>query len=183
MNSEKHLTHDGATLANPALREALARERELSKRLQACTEHLSSVGYDARYYRDQYSHAEAILQAALAREHGLSERLQVCGEQLTTVGNDARYYRDEYSRLHADVQEVSARELQLSLHLQAILRSRSWRWTRWLRAGSRYLHTGRFNSAGTVGLFNVLQATGRRLPLPRSLRSFLGRVLMRFRRP
>lgn len=182
MDSEKHLPRDQAKLDHPALRETSARERELLGRLQACTEHLSSVGHDARHHRDQCAHAEAQLQAALTREHELSERLRACNEQLTAVGNDARHYRAEYSRIYSIVQEASAGERQIAVRLQEILHSRSWRWTRWLRAVSRYVKTGRFNSAGTVGLFGVIQVIGRRLPLPRVLRSFLGRVLTRLRR-
>jgi hypothetical protein len=140
------------------------------------------VGRDARHYRDQCAHAEAQLQAALAREVELSGRLLACTERLTTVGNDARHYRAEYSRIHAAMQDASTRKDQLSVRLQEILRSRSWRWTRWLRAVGRYHKTGRFDSAGTVGLFRVLQAVGRRLPAPRVLRSSLGRALTRLRR-
>ncbi len=172
----------GGVQSSFATSDPLAQVRALSLRLQACNDRLSIVGHDARYFRGQLARVDADLQAALSRERDLSERLQAHSEQLTVVGNDAHYFRDEYLRAQAALRDLSVRENELATRLQDVLRSRSWRWTRSFRAGARFVKTGRFNSAGTVGLFGAAQAIGRRVPMPQSWRSLLGRLLAKFRR-
>lgn len=168
--------------AHVDLQAGLARENELSERLQACSEQLTVVGDDAQHYREECAQTHAGLQRALVRENELSERLLACNEQLTIVGHDARHYRDEYSSTHASLQDVSARERELSAQLQVVLQSRSWRWTRWMRVGNRFVRTGRFDPAGQVGWFGAAQIVGRKLPVPGRWRSALGRLLRRWRR-
>lgn len=172
----------GGVQSSFATSDPLAQVRALSLRLQACNDRLSIVGHDARYFRGQLARVDADLQAALSRERDLSERLQAHSEQLTVVGNDAHYFRDEYLRAQAALRDLSVRENELATRMQDVLRSRSWRWTRSFRAVARFVKTGRFNSAGTVGLFGAAQAIGRRVPMPQSWRSLLGRLLAKFRR-
>lgn len=168
--------------ASASLREASAREHEQLQRLQDYNEQLTTIGDEVRNLREQYQQIQVKLGEASVREHEMVERLQACNEQLTTVGLDARYYRNEYQRTHASLQETAAREGALEARMHEILRSRTWRWTRPLRAGSRYLRTGRFDAAGEVGLFGALQVLGRKLPISQSLRSRLGHILARFRK-
>lgn len=108
--------------------------------------------------------------------------LLACNEQITAVGHDARHYHNEYQRVHSNLQDVATREREIAARMQEILCSRSWRWTRPFRVGTRYLRTGRFDPAGKVGLFGALRAIGRRVPISQSLRSSLGEILARFRR-
>lgn len=180
-NEARHYREQHAK-ASASLQEASVREHERSLLLQAYNEQLTIIGGETRHFHEQYQQVHASLQEASAREHEMAGRLRACNEQLTAVGLDARHYRNEYQRAHANLQDVSARERELAARMQEILRSRLWRWMRPFRVGSRYLRTGRFDPAGKVGLFDALQAVGRRMPISQSLRSSLGHILVRFRR-
>lgn len=78
--------------------------------------------------------------------------------------------------------EAEQRASQLDAQLAQMLRSRSWRLTRPLRAIARFARSGHFDSRGEVGLFGIAQRIGRRLPLSMAMRARIGRLLSKFRR-
>lgn len=180
-NEARHYRQEHAKVSAKLL-EISEREYSQSQRLHAYSEQVAVLGGDVRYFREKFEQAQAQLQEAAARELEIKGRLQACNDQLTAAGNDARYYRNEYQRAEGNLQDISARERELSARMQEILDSRLWRWTRPVRALSRYLRTGRFDAAGNLGLFAALQIIGRKMPISQALRSSLGRFLVRFRR-
>lgn len=178
-------------------------EGRLVGRVDALSAQVTSLGAECWSLATRLRDAEAgwwlasqgneQLSASLAatsaeKDHVLQEleitrtRLLACQEQLTMVGGEARHYREQADWANIAVQQVSAREREASERLGAIERSRSWRWTRPGRALLRYLRTGRFDSAGNIGLFEMVRIVGRRVPMPVTWRSALGRKLQKLRR-
>ena len=67
-------------------------------------------------------------------------------------------------------------------NFEKILQSRSWKITRPLRAITRYINHGYFDTKGEVGLFAVIQIISKKLPIPVKIRRNLGKFLSKFRR-
>lgn len=119
----------------------------------------------------------------LERYLQLSEsRLIACSDQLTVVGAEARRYREEAEHNHAVMLLATENEHRASSMLSEVVHSRSWRWTRPIRALTRFLRTGRFDLKGEVGMFEALRRVSHKLPIPASLRTAAGQRLRGMRR-
>ncbi|AMJ57780.1 MULTISPECIES: hypothetical protein [Stenotrophomonas] len=154
--------------AQAAQVEAQATLIRLFDESQSVSARIASVQFVHEYVKDQ----QAILES----------RLLACSEQLTAVGHEARRYRQEAEAEHDARISLSIREYEANNKLGDVLASRSWRWTRPLRAFNRFVATRRFDAKGDVGLFEAVRLVGSRLPIPRSWKSQLGNWLRRMRR-
>lgn len=164
-------------------RGAIERELEAAKAAQ-----VESVAALARFFDESQPVLARIASVQFVHEYVrdqqaiLESRLLACSEQLTAVGHDARRYRQEAEAEHDARITLSIREHEANNRLGNVLASRSWRWTRPLRAFNRFLATRRFDAKGDVGLFEVVRLVGSRVPIPRSWKSQLGNWLRRMRR-
>jgi hypothetical protein len=158
------------------------RGEQLTHRLGAMVDQVSQLGAECHELRTKLDEAAKQLMDNQTMLVETEARMQAYSEQLTVVGDEARQYHDQYTHAQAGLESTSLRERELSERLQVIMTSRSWRWTRPIRAINRFLSSGRFDSAGDLGVFGVTQAVGRRMPLPQSWKSGIGSMLVRFRR-
>lgn len=179
------------------------REALLSQRMNGFCERLTALGTECRIQERRAGEAEANWHAvregnerlsaeldnALSgkemveqRLGALESRLAACNEQLTAIGGEARRYRESAEHSHASLLEVEGREREAVARLQEAMHSRSWRWTRPARVIVRYFRTGRFDPAGDIGLFEMSRIIGRKIPMPASWRSGMGRWLQKMRR-
>lgn len=129
-------------------------------------------------YSRQLEDAESRVQEYSMQLEDAESRMRAYSRQLTEVGADARYFREQNLSMQSSLQQALASAEQLHL----ILASRSWRFTRPFRVASRFVSTGRFDSAGEIGVYAMLRIIGGKLPIKASWRSAVGRVLRRFRR-
>lgn len=112
----------------------------------------------------------------------LQSRIDAYNDQLSLVGHDARRFRAQAEAEYLAKVELAAREQASNAQLQQMLSSRSWRWTRSLRAFKRFASTRRFDVDGHVGIYEALRIVGSKTPLPQCLKSRLGRMLRGMRR-
>lgn len=182
-----------------------AKRRELlfTRRMDAVYSQVTMLGAQHRDLEKRASEAEgnchaayqsnerlsADLNAALSKLEFLGKQLSTvqsrlvsCNEQLTAVGVEARRYREDSENSHVSLLEYKERERQAMLRLEEAMGSKSWRWTRPVRMINRFFRTGRFDAEGTIGLFEMLRILGRKVPVPASWRSGLGRWLEKMRR-
>lgn len=185
-------------LAAAAKREALCFQRiaEFSAQITAIGSECRALERSAREAEAHWQAArrdndrlgielnEALVGKGLAEQRlaVVESRLAACNEQLTAVGGQARQYRESAELSRAALMELGERESGAFLRVEEVMRSRSWRWTRPARVVFRYFHTGRFDPAGNVGLFEIMRMVGRKAPVPPSWRSHLGRALQKLRR-
>jgi hypothetical protein len=115
--------------------------------------------------------------------------VEALGAQLTEVGNEAHKQRERaeaaeaaFGRAQAEIGSLSERVVSAEGNVDQLLISRSWRLTKPGRAMARYIRHGHFDFQGRVGLYALAQKLGRRLPIPPSIRSQIGKFLERFRR-
>lgn len=154
--------------ANAATAEAKARLERLFDTTLPASERFSSLDIVRSYVQDQ----QALIEG----------RLLACNEQLTTVGFEARRYRQQAEAEHDASVYHRARDVANTRLIQEIMASRSWRWTRPLRAVNRFAKTRRFDASGNVGLFEAVRLVGHRLPIAPSLRTRIGGWLRGLRR-
>ena len=128
--------------------------------------------------KNRLDDAESRVQEYSRQLEDAESRVRAYSRRLTEVGADARYFREQNLSMQSSLQQALASAEQLHL----ILASRSWRFTRPLRVASRFVSTGRFDSAGEIGVYAMLRIIGGKLPIKASWRSAVGRVLRRFRR-
>ena len=131
--------------------------RQLRRQVEAYREQVTTIGCEMHLRRERMEQA-LLEQAAVAKAQEQSRQLAAVAEA------------QEQSRQLADAQ------------IDQILRSRSWRLTRPLRAIMRFAQHGHFDSRGQVGLFGIAQRIGRKLPLSTAMRARIGRLLSKFRR-
>ena len=179
-----------------ALGEAHAGQREADAQSRSARVALDEARIALQLAQASLVEANARLEAVLAQNvvvgnelerrtlelEGAQGRLQACAEHITELGSQARHFRDAFLHADAHLQQVELREREATARLQEVLGSRSWRWTLPLRAGSRFLRTGRLDSAGQVGWFAIARAIGRQLPIPAKWRTAIGLRLQRLRR-
>ena len=111
-------------------------------------------------------------------------RIRALTRQLTEVGHEVRVQRrrsEEAEAVRASMKVIEERATVLSHSLESIVRSRSWRYTMPLRAVARYIRHGHFDSHGQVGMYEVAQWVGRRLPVHPRVRAKIGQLLSRSR--
>lgn len=154
----------------------------LANRLQASLERITVLGNDVHYFRREYVVVKAALDTAEDRLRVYEARLLECDDQIMALQHDARMQAGEIMIIRRELEASAARENAMSERIDQILMSRSWRWTRGIRALDRFARSGHLDSAGTVGLFGITQMIGRRLPIPQVVRSYVGRALSRLRR-
>lgn len=154
--------------ANAAIADAKASLERLFNSSLPASERFGSLDIVRRYVLDQ----NALLEG----------RLLACNEQLTTVGFEARRYREQAEAEHDACVYHRARDAANSRLIQEIIASRSWQWTRPLRAVNRFAKTHRFDASGDVGLFEAVRLVGHRLPIAPSFRTRIGVWLRGLRR-
>lgn len=156
-------------------------------------ERLNAELLSTRVMRDETAHDNVRLTAELKNSQALwhktaagkqllKDRLEAYQERLTTVGAEARQYREQAEHEHVQWLRACEAERNASARLQSIVKSRSWTWTRPIRALTRFVKTKRFDAEGTVGMFELARRMGAKLPLPPSVKSRLARILQSLRR-
>lgn len=134
----------------------------------------------------EFEHALAKTSAAhietQQRSDDLAARLEITGARLSEVGHEARIMRERAQIAEQALDESKRSLLEATKRLSQIHDSRSWRYTRPLRAATRFAATGRFDSAGSVGVFALLALLARRIGVSPKIRSSVGVFIGRFRR-
>lgn len=130
--TERHL-HDAQSLADSKLEEATHQARVLAE-LQAHADHLRHIQH-VTHTALEHTRAE------LAAAHATLGRTEA---DLTAANTRSRKLEDDLEHLSARLAECEAlareraqRLATLDLELSALKRSRSWRWTAWLRSLER----------------------------------------------
>lgn len=142
---------------------------------EVLVKHLASLKSEKEQIQTDALRLEERLESAVSRMNAYSE-------QLTSVGEEARSQRRAAEVAFQSLESLGERERGLSAVIAQIHGSRSWRITKPMRAGARFLKTRRFDSAGEVGLFELTRRLGQALPLPEGLASRVGRILRGLRR-
>ena len=163
----------------------------LEDRLKISQHEINEMGQRMAHLTEQWKVAE---HAAEQRIQQLQQQVDTYREQLTVVGSEIHLQRDRMEHallarhVPGDPQAASrladahAHSRQLTEQIEQLLRSRSWRLSRPLRAIARYVKHGHFDSQGQVGLYGLAQRLGRRLPISSQMRARIGRLLSKFRR-
>lgn len=103
------------------LRDELVPKLRATEQLQTTAQQLA----DAK--ADLARHLESVVTAQTAQLAALGEQTAQMQQQLTTAGN-------QISELHAEINRLGSECERHTNELQAVKKSRSWRWTAWLRA-------------------------------------------------
>jgi septal ring factor EnvC (AmiA/AmiB activator) len=103
------------------LRDELVPKLRAAQQLQATAQQLADAKADLAH------HLESVVTAQTAQLAALGEQMAQLHQQLTAAGNQIGEFHAEINRLRSECQRHTD-------ELQAVKKSRSWRWTAWLRA-------------------------------------------------
>lgn len=178
--------YKGAVSLDPAGQGAdVERLERLDRENAAIEEAISSLERSLRATEEALARSERDLESRDDRISGLTALV-------TELGHEVHVLRESSlvrSAIHqgsdgaaADPYADGALQGVALEQLEQVLTSRSWKYTRPLRAVARFCRSGRFDSAGTVGLRELARAAGRKLPLREDAREWIGALRNRVRR-
>jgi hypothetical protein len=129
------------------------------------------------------------INSAQKENRQLIERLEGLSTLLTEVGHEAHAQCKRAEEIEKRLNSAQEKNRQLIERLQRsendyqqVVQSRSWRLTRPLRAVSRFITHGHFDSRGQIGLYGAAQRIGKQLPISNRMRRRVGALLTKFRR-
>lgn len=168
---------------------AQRREDELRQRVTAYDDLLTDVGICYRELSSVHEYALGDLRRMCCRieelndqEHVLRQQIEAYERLMTTTGDSYRRLARDYDYAASQLAETMIREAAANSHVQRMVTSKSWRWTRMPRTAIRFIRTRRFDENGEVGLFEAAKRLAIWLGIPPRMRSRIGARTIRFRR-